>query len=97
LPEILRREIAANGKSKEVDHLIDMRPDEMGPEDAYAPLLDQGFVAVDSLSDPEGRVPVRDLLAIDPESEPGRARAANSLMPTAAIGGNVKATLGTPR
>ena len=43
LPVILRREIAANGKSKEVDHLIDMRPDEMGPEDASAPLLDQGL------------------------------------------------------
>ena len=96
MPEILGREVATNGKSKEVDHLVDMRADEMGAKDVPTSLLDQCFVAVDRLADPAGRVPVRDLLAINPECEPA-ARAAASLMPTAAIGGNVKATLGTPR
>jgi len=44
----------------------DMRADEMGAEDATAALLDQGFVAVHGFTDPAGRVPVRDLLAIKP-------------------------------
>ena len=80
MPEILGPEVATNGKSKEVDHLVDMRADEMGAEDATAALLDQGFVAVHGFTDPAGRVPVRDLLAINPECEPA-ARAAASLMP----------------
>ena len=80
MPEILGREVVTNGKSKEVDHLIDMRSDKMGAEDALAALLDQGFVAVNGFADSAGRVPVRDLLAINPECEPA-ARAATSLMP----------------
>ena len=67
MPEILGREVATNGKSKEVDHLVDMRADEMGAKDVPTSLLDQCFVAVDRLADPAGRVPVRDLLAINPE------------------------------
>ena len=82
--------------SKEVDHVVDMRANEMGAEDAPATFLDQGFVAVHGCADPAGRVPVRDVLAINRNTSPA-ARAAASLMPTAAIGGNVKATLGTPR
>jgi hypothetical protein len=39
LPEILRREIATNGKSKEIDDFVDMRAGEMGAEDAPTALL----------------------------------------------------------
>ena len=73
-----------------------MRGDEMGAEDAPAAFLDQSFVAVHNFAHPAGGVPVRDLLTIDPDESPA-ARAAASVMPTAAIGGSVKATLGTPR
>jgi hypothetical protein len=40
LPEILGPEVATNGKSKEADHLVDMRANEMGAEDAPATFLD---------------------------------------------------------
>jgi len=72
LSEILGREIATNGKGKKVDHLVDMRADEVGPEDSSAALLDQRFVGVHGFSDPVGREPVRDVPVIDPERKPCR-------------------------
>src|SRR5215467_9865439 len=74
LPDILGCEVPTNGKSKEVDHLIDMRSYEMGAENAPAALLDQCFVAVHGFADPAGRVPVRDFVAIDPKHKPCRPR-----------------------
>jgi hypothetical protein len=74
LSEIVRGQAAADRKSEEVDDLVRIRPDQVGAENALAAVFDQDLEAVNRLGDAARRVPVRHLLTIDPEFEPGRAR-----------------------
>src|SRR6267142_4513641 len=49
--QILRRQSLADGQSEDVDHLVDMRPDQVRAQDAVGPLFDEDLEPVGGLGD----------------------------------------------
>ena len=82
---ILRRQALADRQREEVDDLVDVRPDEMRAENAIRLFFDEHLEPVDGLGD----APLHSDLS-------PCSRACLSPRPAAAMGGVVKATLGTP-
>ena len=72
--EIVCGQVVADRERKKVDDLVHMRPDQARAENALAASFDQGLVSVDRLGDATRRVLVSNLLTIDPEFQPCRAR-----------------------
>jgi hypothetical protein len=56
LPEIVGGKPVADRQTKDIDHLVSMRADEMGTEDAPAALFGERLKAVDPLGDTARRV-----------------------------------------
>src|SRR5665213_3231047 len=72
--QIIRSELLADGKRKDIDHLVGVRADEMCAENALAAIFDQNLRAVDRLSRLPSGEPVGGFLAIDAELETLLAR-----------------------
>lgn len=83
-------------ESEEIDDFIDMRSDEMSAKNSIRFFLDEDLEGVDSFRRLSCGEPIRSFLVVLAKLETS-LRASRSLKRTAAIGGIVKATLGTPR
>ena len=93
--KISSRQAMPNSQGEHVNDLVRMRAHQMGAHDEVGFIIDQDLVAVDRFR-------------LLPGSKPGRVRSVcirtfilfslawASVRPTAAMGGMVKATLGTP-
>src|SRR6266508_1610528 len=73
-PESLGAQFLPDRESKNVDHLVGVRPEEMRAEHAVGLLLDQRFEAVSRLRRLTGGEPVRRFLRFGAEPEPAFAR-----------------------
>src|SRR5437879_12753462 len=63
--QVIGRETVADRQAKQIDRLVDMRPDEMRAENSAAVFLDDRLVAVHRLRHAACRVPVRRLGGLD--------------------------------
>jgi hypothetical protein len=60
--QIVSGELVADRQAKEVDHFVDVRPNEMGAQDAAGVRIDQCLKTVDRFIEPPGCVPFGNLL-----------------------------------
>src|SRR5713101_1801754 len=94
--QVIGRQAVADRQTKQIDHVLDVRPDEMRAENTA---LSSSIIVLYpyTVSATRRAVYQSGTLAAFPRSFAPCPRAAPSESPTAAIGGSVKATLGTPR
>lgn len=92
--QVVHRQVVPDREGEDVDHLLDVRPDEVGPEDPAGVAVDQQFVADILLTDAPVREAPRQVAGVDDVGYPPSIAAA-SVSPTEARGGVVKTALGT--
>jgi len=92
--DLLCCETVSDCQSKQIDYHVSVRTNQMSAEDAPAVSFDQCFVSVDRLGNPARRHQFDTFCRLTLNLKPV-ASACASPKPTLAIGGRVKATLGT--
>src|SRR5258708_7164846 len=65
--QISSSEAMANSQAENIDYLIHMRTDQMGPQNVFGALLHQNFMAINALRHAPGCIPIRRLLALHAE------------------------------
>src|SRR5262249_34968038 len=63
--EVVGREIVTDGEAEEVDHFIDMWPNEMRPEYPAAAFFNDRLVSVDAFGQPARGIPIRRSVCFD--------------------------------
>lgn len=94
VPQHLGGDSAVHRQGEDVDDLGRTRTKQMGAEDPARLRLDENLVGGGALVDAPGGVPLAGLGVLHLEEEP-RVVASSSSIPTRAMAGRVKTTLGT--
>src|SRR5713226_5988703 len=68
--QVIGREAVADRQTKQIDHVLDVRPDQMRAENTPAVFLDNRLIAVHRLSNATRRIPVRHLGGIHAQLRP---------------------------